>query len=241
MKELGVIGIIGAMEAEVELLRDMMQNQREHRIGAFTFSTGTLGNKEVVLLQCGIGKVQAAVGCAIMLESFKPAVLINTGSAGGIAQNLHFGDVIISEGLIYHDVDVTAFGYLPGQIPGQPQIFRADTNLQELAETAIVKLKQQSRLPAQLNYLKGIIGSGDIFMHEVEKISQLRATFPTIQAVEMEGAAIAHCCTLFSTPFLVLRALSDIAGQESPMKFDEFLPIASRHSSEIVMELIQNL
>lgn len=236
-----MIGIIGAMEAEVELLRGIMQNQKEHQIGAFTYRSGTLGSKDVVLLQCGIGKVQAAVGCAIMLETFKPTALINTGSAGGISQNLHFGDVVISEGLIYHDVDVTAFGYLPGQIPGQPQIFRADTTLQELAEAAIVNLKQQGRLPARLNYSRGHIGSGDIFMHEPEKISHLRATFPTIQAVEMEGAAIAHCCTLFSTPFLVLRALSDIAGQESPMKFDEFLPIASRHSSEIVMELIQHL
>ncbi|MEW6564297.1 MAG: 5'-methylthioadenosine/adenosylhomocysteine nucleosidase [Spirochaetota bacterium] len=236
-----MIGIIGAMEAELELLRGIMQDPVEHRIGAFTYSSGTLGKKEAVLLQCGIGKVQAAVGCAIMLQTFKLTALINTGSAGGIAQNLHFGDVVISEGLIYHDVDVTAFGYLPGQIPGQPQIFSADKTLQQLAETAIVNLKQQGRLPARLNYLKGIIGSGDTFMHEPEKISRLRATFPTIQAVEMEGAAIAHCCTIFSTPFLVLRALSDIAGQESPMKFDEFLPIASRHSSEIVMELIQNL
>lgn len=236
-----MIGIIGAMEAEIELLRNSMREQQEYRIGAFTYFSGTLGKKEAVLLQCGIGKVQAAVGCAIMLQTFRPTALINTGSAGGIAGNLHFGDVVISEGLMYHDVDVQAFGYLPGQVPGQPQIFTTDKTLQQFAETAIVGLQQQGQLPEDLTFIKGIIGSGDIFMHEPDNIAHLKNTFPMIQAVEMEGAAIAHCCTLFSTPFLVLRAISDIAGQESPMKFDEFLPIASRHSSKIVMELIQNL
>ncbi|HON13798.1 MAG TPA: 5'-methylthioadenosine/adenosylhomocysteine nucleosidase [Treponema sp.] len=236
-----MIGIIGAMEAEVELLRTNLQGTQEHRIGAFTYYTGTLANKDTVLLQCGIGKVQAAVGCALMLQTFTPSRLINTGSAGGIAADLHFGDVVISEGLIYHDVDVRAFGYLPGQIPGQPQVFTTDKTLQAKAETAIQHLKEQGKLPPNLHYQKGIIGSGDIFMHDPEKIAALKTNFPMIRAVEMEGAAIAHCCTLFKVPFLVIRALSDIAGQESPMKFDEFLPIASRHSSEIVMELIRNL
>lgn len=233
-----MIGIIGAMEEEVQLLRANMEQTREQHIGTFAFITGTLRGKEVVLLQCGIGKVQAAAGCAIMLQTFKPTVLINTGSAGGIAPELRFGDVIISQGLIYHDVDVTAFGYLPGQIPGQPQIFAADETLQKQAQNAIEALKQAGRLPEDLRYQKGIIGSGDVFMHDPERINQLRETFPQIRAVEMEGAAIAHCCLLFSVPFLVLRSLSDIAGQESPMKFEAFLPIASRHSSEIVMKLM---
>jgi adenosylhomocysteine nucleosidase len=236
-----MIGIIGAMETEVKILHSALDRIQKKTIGPFTYYYGSIGNKDIVLLQCGIGKVQAAAGCAIMLQHFKPSALINTGSAGGISQQLYFGDVVISEGLLYHDVDVTAFGYLPGQIPGHPQIFTADETLQRLVEKAIINLKQEGKLPAQLNYQKGIIGSGDIFMHEPAKIEQLRKTFPQILAVEMEGAAIAHCCTLFKVPFLVLRAISDIAGQESPMKFDEFLPLASRHSSEIVMELVKNL
>lgn len=236
-----MIGIIGAMEAEVELLRSSMKDLRETRIGSFTFYSGRIQDTETVLLQCGIGKVQAAVGCALLLHNFKPQCIINTGSAGGIAPGLHFGDVVISEGLLYHDVDVTAFGYLPGQLPGHPQIFAADGGLQTKAEQALQTLKKQGRLPENLSYQKGIIASGDIFMHDPERITQLRKTFPQVKAVEMEGAAIAHCCTLFSTPFLVLRALSDIAGEESPLKFDEFLPIASRHSSEIIMELIDQL
>ncbi|AEJ18638.1 5'-methylthioadenosine/adenosylhomocysteine nucleosidase [Gracilinema caldarium] len=236
-----MIGIIGAMEAEVEILSSALNIIQKKTIGPFTYYQGILANKDVVLLQCGIGKVQAAIGCALMLQSFQPTALINTGSAGGIAPNLHFGDVVISEGLMYHDVDVTAFGYLPGQIPGQPQIFTTDKTLQMLAEKAIVSLKQTRKLPSSLNYEKGIISSGDIFMHEQQKIEQMRKTFPHVKAVEMEGAAIAHCCTLFHVPFLVLRSLSDIAGQESPMKFDEFLPLAARNSSEIVMELVQNL
>ncbi len=236
-----MLGIIGAMAAEIALLRSGMKNLRETPIGPFTFFTGRIQDTETVLLQCGIGKVQAAVGCTLMLQHFRPQWIINTGSAGGIAPGLHFGDVVISEGLLYHDVDVTAFGYLPGQLPGQPQIFAADGGLQTKAEQAIRALKERQRLPENLKYQRGIIASGDIFMHEPDKIMQLRKRFPQVKAVEMEGAAIAHCCTLFSTPFLVLRALSDIAGEESPLKFDEFLPIASRHSSEIVMELILQL
>jgi adenosylhomocysteine nucleosidase len=140
---------------------------------------------------------------------------------------------------VYHDVDVTAFNYAPGQLPGQPQIFAADENLITKAEQAVGELKQKNILPAGLNYCRGLIGTGDIFMHQPESIAALRRRFPDIAAVEMEGAAIAHCCRLFSVPVLVIRALSDIAGVESPVKFDEFLPIASKHSAEIVHWIVR--
>jgi len=233
-----MIGIIGAMEEEIELLRSYMENSECIKTGSFEFFRGSIGGKDTVLLRCGIGKVNAAIGCTLLISNFKPDFIINTGSAGGIDPGLHFGDVVVSTGLIYHDVDVTAFNYLPGQLPRQPQIFPVDDVLAALAEQAIKELKQEKILPEGLNYCRGIIGSGDIFMHDPKRIRELRQSFPQIAAVEMESTAVAHCCYLFSVPALVIRALSDIAGFDSPVKFDEFLHVASRHSAEIVKRII---
>jgi adenosylhomocysteine nucleosidase len=235
-----MIGIIGAMEDEVILIRDALENPETQKIGGFEFYSGKLEGKAAVLLQCGIGKVNAAVGCALLINAYKPDFVINTGSAGGIDPALKFGDAIISDGLVYHDVDVTAFNYKPGQLPGQPQIFPVSDSLILWGEQAVDQLKNEKVLPADFNHRRGLIGSGDVFMHESGRIAAVRALFPAIKAVEMEGAAIAHCCRLFEIPALIIRALSDIAGSESPVKFDEFLPVASKHSAEIVRRIVRN-
>jgi len=240
-----MIGIIGAMEKEISLLCETMGNFSTEKIGVFEFHTGKIEGKNVTVLQCGIGKVNAAVGCALLIQKFNPAYIINTGSAGGIcivqkgqSDEIKIGDAVISTGLVYHDVDVTAFNYAPGQLPGQPQIFTVEENLIKLAEAAVDELKQEKSLPDSFNHRRGLIGSGDVFMHEPERIDAVRKLFPDLMAVEMEGAAIAHCCRLFSVPVLVIRALSDIAGTESPMSFTEFLPIASEHSARIVIRIV---
>jgi adenosylhomocysteine nucleosidase len=235
-----MIGIIAAMEKELSLLCETMGKFTTQKTGGFEFYTGKIEGQDVTLLCCGIGKVNAAVGCALLIHLFKPVCVINTGSAGGIKPGLKVGDAIISTGLIYHDVDVTGFNYLPGQLPRQPQIFAADEGLVKLAETSVDELKKEKILPESFNHCRGIIGSGDIFMHEPEKIEKLRKVFPDIAAVEMEGAAIAHCCALFSVPVLVIRALSDVAGTESPLSFNEFLSVAAEHSTHIVIRILKN-
>jgi adenosylhomocysteine nucleosidase len=234
-----VIGIIGAMEDELRLLRETAGKGEAFKTGVFEFFTGTIEAKPVVLLRCGIGKVQAAVGCAMLIHIFKPDLVINTGSAGGIAPGLQFGDAVISTGLVYHDMDVTAFNYAPGQLPGQPAVFPVDEALVVRAEQAVDELKQEGVLPAGFSHRRGLIGSGDVFMYEPERIAAVRRLFPDLAAVELEGAAIAHCCRLFSAPALVIRALSDIAGLESPQAFNEFLPVAARHSAEIVKRIVK--
>jgi len=236
-----MIGIIGAMEDELSLLCETMGKYFTQKIGIFEFFTGKIEGKDVTILRCGIGKVNAAVGCASLIHRFKPACVINTGSAGGINPELKVGDAIISSGLVYHDVDVTAFNYAIGQLPGQPQIFPVDEKLVKLAEDAVDELKSEKILPASFNHRRGIIGSGDVFMHKPESIENVRRIFPDVAAVEMEGAAIAHCCNLFTVPVLVIRALSDIAGTESPVSFKEFLPVASKHSAQIVMRIVRKL
>jgi adenosylhomocysteine nucleosidase len=236
-----MIGIIGAMEGELSLLKDSMKTASSVKTGGFEFYTGKIEGKEVIVLLCGIGKVNAAVGCTLLIQQFKPDCIINTGSAGGIKPELKVGDAIISSGLVYHDVDVTAFGYAPGQLPKQPQIFPIKENFVKTAEDAVDELKLEKLLPESFNHCRGLIGSGDVFMHDPERIAELRRVFPDIAAVEMEGAAIAHCGHLFSVPVLVIRSLSDVAGKESPVSFDEFLPIASKHSAYIVMRILRKI
>jgi len=234
-----MIGIIGAMEDELSLLCETMGKFVTQKINMFEFHTGKIEGKDVTILRCDVGKVNAAVGCAILIQQFKPECVINTGSAGGISPDLKVGDAIISSGLIYHDVDVTAFNYSPGQIPRQPQIFPVDEKLVKLAQNAVDELKKEKVLPDTFNHTRGIIGSGDVFMHEAHRIEAVKKIFPDIAAVEMEGAAIAHCCHLFSLPVLVIRALSDVAGKESPVSFKEFLPVASKNSANIVRRIIR--
>jgi adenosylhomocysteine nucleosidase len=235
-----MIGIIGAMEDEVAMVKGWMGGIESQRTGGFEFFRGTLEGNPVVLLRCSIGKVNAAVGCALLIDHYKPSLVINTGSAGGIDPKLKFGDAVISAGLCYHDVDVTGFNYAPGQVPGQPAVFPVDEALVSRAEAAVQELKAEKALPDSFNHVRGIIASGDTFMHEPEKIDAVRRTFPEARAVEMEGAAIAHTCALFSVPCLIIRSLSDIAGVESPVTSEQFLPIAAKHSAEIVRRIVKN-
>jgi adenosylhomocysteine nucleosidase len=229
------------MEEEVSLLRASMKNTETTVEGGFEFCSGLLEGKSAVLLRCGIGKVNASVGCALLIHNYKPSLVINSGSAGGLDPSLGIGDAVIATGLMYHDVDVTGFNYKRGQVPGQPVIFRVPENLIGAAEEAIRTLRAEALLPRNFNYSRGIIGSGDIFMHQDEHIETARKLFPGILAVEMEGAAIAHTCLLLGAPAVIIRSISDVAGKESPGTFEEFLPLASKHSSRIVSRIVREL
>ncbi|MDR2864254.1 MAG: 5'-methylthioadenosine/adenosylhomocysteine nucleosidase [Spirochaetaceae bacterium] len=241
-----MIAVIGAMEEEVQILKHDMQDVKTEKVSCFEFYLGKIHGKETVLLRCGIGKVQAAVGCTTLINKYAPSCVINTGSAGGInphgAESLNFGDAVISSGLIYHDVDLTVFGYKKGQLPGQnSEVFPVRDNLIKAAEDAVRDLQKEDALPVGFKAIPGLICSGDVFLSDSKRARELAELFPGVRAVEMESAAIAHSCTLFNTPYLVLRCLSDIAGEESPLTFDEYLPIAAQNSSAIVKRIIQNL
>jgi adenosylhomocysteine nucleosidase len=226
-----MVGIIGAMAPEMALLGAALRNPEERVAAGMTFRTGTLEGKDVVLLQCGIGKVNAAVGAALLIELFHPKAVLNTGSAGGLLPNQTFGDTVVSTAVVHHDVDVTAFGYAPGQIPGLPAAFPSDPALVALADRCL----------AGLPHTTGVIGSGDVFVHDSLVVARILSRFPDLCAVEMEAAAIAQACHLSGVPFVVVRALSDIAGKESPVAFAEFLALASQNSSRLVLNMLKNL
>lgn len=228
------IGIIGAMEQEVAILKDQLANCETHHKAGCTFYTGTLNGHDVVLLQSGIGKVAAAVGSAVLLEIFQPDAVLNTGSAGGFDSSLNVGDVVISTEVRYHDADVTAFGYEIGQMAQQPAAFASDTKLMDTAEQALATM-------GDTHAVRGLICTGDAFVCSAEKQAFIRENFPSVIAVEMEAAAIAQACHQFNVPFVVVRAISDVADKESPMSFEEFLPVAAQSSSVMVAKMVDLL
>lgn len=228
------IAVIGAMEQEVELLRAALTNTTVTTIAGSEYTAGTYEGKDVVLLKSGIGKVNAAMSTTLLLQQFQPDVVINTGSAGGFDTALEVGAVVISDEVRHHDVDVTAFGYEIGQMAGMPAAYQADARLIEIAQEAVAEVGEHQ-------YGVGLICSGDVFMADPARTEAVRANFPQMKAVEMEAAAVAQVCYQFGTPFVVIRALSDIAGKESNISFDEFLPTAAKHSTEIVLKAITKL
>lgn len=225
------IGIIGAMDEEIAFLERQIKQKQEKTIANKRFIYGLLENKPIVLLQSGIGKVNAAMAASILHEQFQPNYVINTGSAGGFLENLHVGDVVISTEVVHHDVDATAFHYEYGQIPQMPLSFSAN---EQLIDQTIDTLKKLN-----IPYAKGLIASGDTFMADEEHIKFVRRKFPAMIAAEMEAAAIAQVCYEYDTPFVVIRALSDIAGKQSAVTFDEFLQLAAKNSTQIIIELIR--
>ncbi|MDN7226908.1 5'-methylthioadenosine/S-adenosylhomocysteine nucleosidase [Planococcus sp. N064] len=228
------IGVIGAMEEEVELLRGSLENAQVSEIANCEFTSGTYKGQDVVLLKSGIGKVNAAMSTTLLLQQFKPDVVINTGSAGGFDQALEVGAIVISDEVRHHDVDVTVFGYEMGQVPQLPAAFRSDEKLIDLAVKAVEELGEHP-------YGVGLIATGDSFMNDPKRVEKVRAFFPSMKASEMEAAAVAQVCHQFNVPFVVIRALSDIAGKESNISFDEFLPVAAKHSTEIVLNVVERL
>lgn len=228
------IAVIGAMEQEVELLRNEIENAETKNIANSEFTAGTYKNHEIILLKSGIGKVNAAMTTSILLNEYNPDYVINTGSAGGYDPTLEVGAIVISDEVRHHDVDVTAFGYEIGQVPQLPAAFKANPYLMDLAEEAVKEIGQHQSAT-------GLIATGDIFMHNPEKVEIVRSNFPLMKACEMEAAAVAQVCHQFNVPFVVIRALSDIAGKESSISFDEFLPVAAKHSTEIVLRVLEKL
>ncbi|MFW1676396.1 5'-methylthioadenosine/S-adenosylhomocysteine nucleosidase [Pontibacter sp. JAM-7] len=226
------IGLIGAMDEEVELLKCSLTDRQDLQLAGYDFHTGKLHGVDVILLKSGIGKVNAAIGCTLLLQHFKPDCVINTGSAGGFDPNLNVGDIVICNAVCHHDVDVTAFGYAPGQVPGSPEVFLPHPDLAAIAEQCIANMDG-------IHTCHGLIATGDQFMHDPERVAKTREVFPNLAAVEMEAAAIAQTCYQFEVPFIIIRALSDIAGKSSNLSFEQFLHIAAKHSAEMIISMIE--
>ncbi|WP_094752189.1 5'-methylthioadenosine/S-adenosylhomocysteine nucleosidase [Psychromonas sp. CD1] len=228
------IGIIGAMDEEISILKGKMSNLESTTIAGCEFHQGSLHGQQVILTLSGIGKVAASIASTLLLDKFKPDYIINTGSAGGFDKKLNVGDIIISKEVRFHDVDLTAFGYEIGQMAQLPAAFQADPTLINIAQQATKSLPH-------LTFTQGLICTGDIFMADPKKTDIARQNFPDMLACEMEAAAIAQVCYQFKIPFVIIRSLSDIAGKKSEVSFDKFLPIAAKNSSMLIEEMLKRI
>ena len=228
------IGIIGAMDQEVKILKEKMSAPISWERAGVLFVSGTLGKHDVIVVRSGIGKVAASVTTSLLIQQYGVNMVINTGSAGGIGEGLQVGDVVFSEKLAYFDVDVTGFGYEYGQLPaGMPLYFEASQYIIDEMKKAAQKTGQQVR--------SGLIVTGDSFVNSPEKIAEIKSHFPEALAGEMEGAAIAQTARQFNIPFLIVRAISDTADHQATMSFDEFIDEAGKRSAEMVIEFLNTI
>lgn len=228
------IGIIGAMDQEVKILKEKMSAPISWERAGVLFVSGTLGKHDVIVVRSGIGKVSASVTTSLLIQQYGVNMVINTGSAGGIGEGLQVGDVVFSEKLAYFDVDVTGFGYEYGQLPaGMPLYFEASQYIIDEMKKAAQKTGQQVR--------SGLIVTGDSFVNSPEKIAEIKSHFPEALACEMEGAAIAQTARQFNIPFLIVRAISDTADHQATMSFDEFIDEAGKRSAEMVIEFLNTI
>lgn len=229
------IGIIGAMELEVEQLKKEMAVESVIKKAGMDFFEGTLSNVPVVVVRSGIGKVNAALCVQILADVFQVSHVINTGVAGSLNAKLDIGDILISRDALHHDMDTTIFGYQPGEVPQMGfREFRADERMMELAREACEKANPD------IHVMFGRVVSGDQFISSKEVKERLIAQFQG-DCTEMEGASIAHGAYLNSLPFVIIRAISDKADDSAEMDYPTFETAAAKHSAALVKEMIKGL
>lgn len=229
------IGIIGAMELEVEALKSEMSVSKIEKKANMEFYEGTLNGANVVIVRSGIGKVNAALCTQILVDLFNVTHIINTGVAGSLNAKLDIGDILISKDALHHDMDVTIFGYQPGEVPQLGlREFPADERLARLAREAC------ERVNPDINAILGRVVSGDQFISGNEIKERLVHLYQG-DCAEMEGASIAHGAYLNHVPFVIIRAISDKADNSAEMDYPAFEAAAAKHSAALVRELVRNI
>lgn len=215
-----------AMEKELKLLLQLMSDHRKTEIGDTTFHTGTIGSREVVAMQCGIGKVNAALSANLLIEQFSPALIINTGVAGGTGNGAGILDVVVGDRVAYHDVWCGP-GTEWGEAAGCPLYFEAPRYL-----TSLPALTDD-------NVRHGLICSGDVFVSSAEILDGIRARFPEVMAVDMESAAVAQTCHIHKVPFLSIRVVSDTPGAaDNIAQYENFWTDAPKRTFGILEQLM---
>ncbi len=205
------IAIINAMQKEHEQLVSLLDHSVTHTDGHLTFVEGTFQGQEMVLMQSGIGKVNAAIGAVELIRRYHPDALINTGVAGGIDTCLKVMDVVVGQRVAYHDVDCGPESEL-GQVQGLPHYFAADEKLLEAAQKIVT---------TETTLHTGLICSGDQFITNKEQLATIKARYADGLAVDMESGALAQVCYLYGVPFLSFRIISDTPGADN--HFDQYL------------------
>lgn len=230
-----MLGIIGAMEVEVEKLRDMMEKPQAQTVAGMMFYQGTIKGKDVVVVRSGVGKVNAGLCSQILVDKYHVDGIVNTGIAGSLKNEVNVGDIVLSTVAVQHDVDATGFGYPIGEIPqlGVKE-FPADEHLRTLAERCCHKANPD------IQTFSGRIASGDQFISSREKKNWIHDTFDAY-CTEMEGAAVAQAAYLNQVPYLIVRAISDKADDSANVDYNEFEAKAVEHSVRLMAAMLEEL
>lgn len=228
------IGIIVAMQEELEEVLKIMSDIEEKEIYGISFVDGKIEKEKVVVVKSGVGKVNAARTTQILIDKLDVTKVINVGSAGALNPSLNIGDIVIANKLIQHDFDITAFNHKKGYITGVGDYIYCDENLINKLKKVANKLGNKA-----YNIKTGTIASGDIFCTEINMKNKIYSKF-NADCVEMEGAAIAQVCYLDKIPFIVIRSISDSPNGNNAIVFDEFVELASKRCASILKEFFKN-
>lgn len=228
-----MIGIIGALDIELERLIGAMQGPVHREISGVPFTCGRLLGTDVVIARAGVGKINAAVCAQTMALIYEPELIINSGVSGALSPDLRVGDVVIGTDVVQHDVDTTAMGDEPGFVS---TVDRLSFPLDNFASTAIAAAAEELGIRA----VRGRIASGDQFVASTERKEEIVRLFSAVTC-EMEAGAIAHVCFLNRVSCAVIRCISDGGNEEAPMSYEEFLPLAAKNSAELTLAYLKSL
>ena len=226
------IGIIFAMNEELQELLKYLEIKNEYLIFDLKFYEGTINDSECVLVESGVGKVNAARCSQILIDNMKVEYVFNIGVAGGVSSELNVGDIVIGKRLVQHDFDITAFNHQKGYIPNVGIFIESDEYLVNLANSCIDL--------TDYKILTGTIASGDIFCTESWMSEKIRNKFDAL-CVEMEGASIAQVCYLSHIPFLIIRSISDTPNNNNVITYEEFLEKSSQNVALFLMKILNKL
>ncbi len=225
------IGVIGAMQSEVEGLVAALSDVTRESVGAVEFFVGEIYGKKIAVTRCGVGKVFSAIAAEAMIIAYAPKLIVNTGVGGAVAKGLKTTDVVIAEKLVQHDMDTSGLGDPKGLISGINKIyFETDRRAVQIIKTAAAE--------RGICAVLGTVASGDRFVAGAEEKERIAREF-SADACEMEGGALAQVAFVNNTAFAVIRAISDSADGEATMDYPTFMPIAAKISSELTLALIK--
>lgn len=232
------IGFINAMHKEHTQLLALLQGAKESKSGPFSFAEGTFGSHHIVLMESGIGKVNAAIGCVELIHRHRPDFIINTGVAGGIDASLQVMDVVVGHKVAYHDVDCGPENEA-GQVQGLPLYYESNHTLYN---KALSLTERALALPLPTRIVGGLIASGDQFITDKAQLKAIKAQFPEALAVDMESGALAQTCHIYQVPFLSFRIVSDTPGSEEHFaQYQDFWETMANKSFGVVKLLLESL
>ncbi len=227
------IGLIGAMHLECEFFRAQLESTSNSQYLDIKITMGEWAGHQVCLMESGIGKVNAALAAEWLAREFKPDLVINTGSAGGIKRSAEVGDFVFAERVCHHDIDVSPIGFEFGELPRLPIYYPVKSKWLRLLDQVADDLND--------NHHIGTIATGESFIYHDHQVAQIKDRFEHVVACEMEAAAVAQVCYMHGIDFLVLRNLSDVAGHEAQLNFNQYIEQAGKKSTELVLRLIEQI